>query len=286
MSDTQDNDLQISQEERDKQTKVVTSESILEESGTSVDEVKDMFATTKISLDAKRIVVFSDQHSNYEAFKAVWEDIQTREYDAIVCLGDLVGYYTDPVEVVQLTKKITDVCVMGNHDFALVEPEKLLYTTLQEGAQAALDHNKGVVSKDETDYIKSLPMKVELTTPYATLTLVHGDPLTIFGYIYGITTEIFKQSIINALDMVDTDYLLVGHTHIQGELTYDGKMYVNPGSVGQPRDKDFRAAYAIIDLEKRENELIRVEYDISKVIGKVHQCSLPHYLGSRLLTGE
>ena len=276
-----------SQEEKDAQSKVVTSESIMKTGDASVQEVADMFKTTHIELDAKRIVVISDMHSNFEAFEAVWRDIQTREYDAIVCLGDLVGYYTQPNEVVKLTKEICNITMMGNHDFALIEPEKLLYTTLQEGAQAALDHNKGVVKQEMIDYIKTLPMKVELKTPYATLTMVHGDPLTIFGYIYGVTPEIFEASIKHALDQIDTDYLLVGHTHLQGELVDENdKRYVNPGSVGQPRDKDNRASYAIIDLETKKNKLIRVEYDLTKVIKQVHACCLPDYLGSRLLVGE
>lgn len=282
-----DDEILVTKEERDSQEKVITSQLILDDSSASEDEVKNMFDTTKMSLDASKIIVISDIHSNYEAFKAVWADIQTREYDAIICLGDLVGYYTEPNEVVLLTKEIVDICVMGNHDFALIEPEKLLYTTLQEGAQAALDHNKEIVTEEVVEYIKTLPMKVNVKTPHATLTLVHGDPLTIFGYIYGVTDNIFKQSIELALNQVDTDYLLVGHTHIQGEyIDANGKRYINPGSVGQPRDRDNRAAYAIIDLEKKTHELIRVEYDLTNVIGKVHKCSLPEYLGSRLLVGE
>lgn len=289
MSDppTTDNPGIPTQEEKNAQSKVVTSQSIMRTGDASVQEVADMFKTTHIELDAKRLIIISDMHSNFEAFEAVWKDIQTKEYDAIICLGDLVGYYTQPNEVVNLTRDICTITMMGNHDFALIEPEKLLYTTLQEGAQAALDHNKGVVTEDITDFIKTLPMKVELKTPYATLTLVHGDPLTIFGYIYGVTPEIFEASIEHALKQIDTDYLLVGHTHLQGEFVSDsGKRYVNPGSVGQPRDKDHRAAYAIIDLETKKNELIRVDYDLTRVIEQVHACCLPDYLGSRLLVGE
>ncbi|MCY3411101.1 MAG: metallophosphoesterase family protein [Candidatus Heimdallarchaeota archaeon] len=280
-------ELQISKEERDSQTKVVTSESILKESDVDEQEVQDLFQTTHLTLDATKIAVIGDMHSNAQAFDAVWADMQTREYDAVICLGDLVGYYTQPNEVVELTRKISDITIQGNHDFALIEPEKLLYTTLQEGAQAALDHNKSVIKPENADWIKTLPLKVHLTTPHATLTLVHGDPLTIFGYIYGVTPEIFEQSIKHALAQIDTEYLLVGHTHIQGEYIDDkGRRYVNPGSIGQPRDKDPRAAYAIIDLEKKENQLIRVEYDMTTTMIKVHNCCLPSYLASRLLLGE
>jgi predicted phosphodiesterase len=219
--------------------------------------------------------------------KAVVLDLEKRKYDTVLCLGDLVGYYTQPNEVITNVREIASVTMMGNHDFALVEPDELIYSTLQEGAKAAIDHNKGEVDKDNVTWIEKLPMKVELTTPYASLTLVHGDPITIFGYVYGVTEALFEKSILNSLSYVNTDYLLVGHSHLQGEyFASDGKIYVNPGSVGQPRDKDPRAAYAIMDLKSKTNELYRVDYDIDTVMQQVIDCCLPQYLATRLSTGE
>jgi putative phosphoesterase len=272
----------------EEQTKVVTSESILSTGNETVAEVNSWFQTAQISIDAKKVCVISDIHSNFVAFQAVLEDMKNREYDAIISLGDLVGYYTEPNEVIEVVKRIADVNVMGNHDFAIIEPEKLLFSTLQEAAQEALEHNKSIMRSEFSTWIEKLPLKVVLKTPYASLTLVHGDPVTIFGYIYGLTEELFEQSIKHSLKQVSTDYLLVGHSHLQGEF-YDnstGRIYINPGAIGQPRDRDPRAAYAIIDLENRTHELIRVPYDISKVKGKVIECCLPEYLANRLDHGE
>lgn len=275
-------------EENVEQTKVVTSESIIATGDETIEEVTSWFDTTEIQLDVKKICVISDIHSNYVALEAVVEDMKNRKFDAVVCLGDLVGYYTEPNEVVEKVKEIASVNIMGNHDFAIVEPENLLYSTLQEAAQAALDHNKDILRKDYFSWIEKLPLKVVLKTPYASITLVHGDPVTIFGYIYGLTEELFEQSIKHSLKQVNTDYLLVGHSHLQGEY-YDnstGRIFINPGAVGQPRDKDNRAAYAIIDLVNKTHQLIRVPYDINKVKGKIIECCLPEYLATRLDNGE
>lgn len=268
-------------------SKVVTTEKILETGMETAEHIGLWFESKKIELDAKKIAVISDVHSNFVALEAILKDMKAREFDTIICLGDLVGYYTEPDEVISEIKKLSSVTVMGNHDFTLIEPEELLYATLQEAAQKAMDHNKGVVSEDNKAWIKNLPLKVILTTPSADLTLVHGDPVTIFGYIYGTTDKLFEKSIKHALKHTNTKYLLVGHSHLQGEYyANDGKIYLNPGSVGQPRDGDPRAAYAIMDLEAKTNELIRVKYDIEKVSKQVIQCCLPEYLATRLAVGE
>ncbi|MCE7734810.1 MAG: metallophosphoesterase family protein [Candidatus Heimdallarchaeota archaeon] len=275
-------------QEDEEQTKVVTSESIMSTGTETIEEVNSWFDTEQITIDAKKICVISDIHSNYVALEAVVKDMETREFDAVINLGDLVGYYTEPNDVVEQVRKIANVSVLGNHDFAIIEPEALLYSTLQEAAKEALDHNKNLLESDHFSWLKTLPLKIILKTPYATLTLVHGDPVTIFGYIYGLNEELFENSIKQSLKHVTTDYLLVGHSHLQGEY-YDNstnRIYINPGAVGQPRDKDPRAAYAIIDLEKRTHKLIRVPYDIAKVRGQIIDCCLPAYLGDRLEHGE
>ena len=173
------------------QTKVVTTETILETGDASAGEVSSWFDSEVIELDVKKIAVVSDMHSNYKALEAVLEDLKHRDFDALICLGDMVGYYTEPNQVVDAIRDAAQVTVMGNHDFAIIEPEKLLYSTLQEGAQAALDHNKDLLTQDNKKWLEKLPMKVVLKTPYGTATLVHGDPITIFGYIYGVTPELF-----------------------------------------------------------------------------------------------
>ncbi|MFV2014438.1 MAG: metallophosphoesterase, partial [Candidatus Heimdallarchaeota archaeon] len=136
------------------QTKVVTSESIMSTGDETIEEVNSWFDTVQLTLEAKRICVISDIHSNYVALEAVVNDMKTQKFDAVICLGDLVGYYTEPNQVVAQVKKIAQVNVMGNHDFALIEPEKLLYSTLQEAAQEALDHNKNIIEADHITWLE------------------------------------------------------------------------------------------------------------------------------------
>ncbi len=269
-------------------SKLVTSDSIRTGiSQAEEDELNTLFETKSVITEATRIAILSDIHSNMEAFEAVLDDMKKETYDLVLSLGDLVGYYTNPNEVVDASRDLFDFRVMGNHDFAAIEPEDLMFSTLNQSAQTAISHNKSELSDVNKTYLAAQPMKLEIETPHGSITAVHGDPLTIFGYIYGKNQAEMEEEIIKALSHVRTDYLLVGHTHIQGYYRSEQeKIYLNPGAVGQPRDRDNRAAYAILDLKTKEIELKRVEYDISSVQSKVHQCSFPSSLGDRLSKGE
>jgi putative phosphoesterase len=250
------------------------------------EEPSAMFDISIKKLQAKKLAVIGDIHSNLPAFQAVLEDLQFREYDAIVCLGDLVGYYTKPIEVIRIVRDIVDITVMGNHDWAAVDLKNPLFKISRPQAQEALKFTHELLDDDMKKWLLSLPLKVILETPYATITLVHGHPKTIFDYIYGSNEQLFNESIEKALKVTTTDYLFVGHSHIQGEYTSEnGKRYVNPGAVGQPRDNDPRAAYCIVNLESKEVEMIRVPYDIDETYQDVIECCLPEELGQRLKFG-
>lgn len=266
--------------------RLVTAESIIGSEINTGERLEELFETEKASTDARRILLISDIHSNYTAYQAVMEEVENLDYDIIVNMGDFVGYYTRPNKVVNESRRTVDFAVMGNHDFAAIEPGELMYATLQEGAKVALKYNKNILTEDNKAWLAKLPMKLELETPYGTLTMVHGDPLTIFGYIYGPSKESMEREVLKAMSHVKTDFLFVGHTHIQGSLkTKNNRVYLNPGAVGQPRDKDPRAAYALFDLKERRAELRRVAYNIEDVQQHIHECEFPRYLGERLLTG-
>lgn len=245
-----------------------------------------MFDVEVIESDMRKVVVISDIHSNLPAFQAVLKDLQFQEYDGIICLGDLVGYYTKPIEVLNLVKELVDYNVMGNHDWAAVDLSNPLYKISRPQAQEALKYTNKILGEEDKKWILSLPLKAVLKTPYGSVTLVHGHPTTLFDYIYGPTKELFEKSIEEALADTSTDWLFVGHSHIQGiHRSHTGKIFVNPGSVGQPRDNDHRAAYAIVDFKSKEVDLRRVPYDVEDVIVDVIQCCLPEELGSRLRFG-
>ena len=245
-----------------------------------------LFDVEVIKSDMRKVAIVSDIHSNLPAFQAVLKDLQFREYDGIISLGDIVGYYTKPLEVLALVQDLVDYNVMGNHDWAAVDLSNPLYQISRPQAQEALKFTHELLTEEHKKWILSLPLKAILDTPYGTVTLVHGHPKTLFDYIYGSTTEMFTQSIEDALDEVSTDWLFVGHSHIQGiHRSESGKIFVNPGSVGQPRDNDQRAAYAIVDLETKDVDLHRISYDVEDVIVDVLHCCLPESLGTRLRFG-
>jgi len=251
------------------------------------EELSTLFDTEMVETDASKIAVLSDVHSNMIAYDAVLEDLENQDYDIVMSLGDLVGYYTQPVEVLEASRDLFDFRVMGNHDFAAIEPQDLMYSTLNNAAKKAIDHNKEELELVHKGYLAQQPMKMVLKTPYGSITAVHGDPLTIFGYIYGKNKAEMESEVLKALSHTNTKYLFVGHTHIQGYYrAKNGKVYLNPGAVGQPRDNDKRAAYAIIDLKTGDINLKRVEYDIDSVVSQVHACSFPPYLGERLFQGK
>ena len=180
------------------------------------EEINDLFDTDVFYIDCKRIAVLSDIHSNMVAFSAVIEDLKNRDFDVAISLGDLVGYYTQPNEVLKASKPLFMFHVMGNHDFAAIEPRELLFTTLNEEAKIALKHNREILTQSNSSYLSDQPMKMVIDTPYGSITAVHGDPLTIFGYIYGSTEESMEKAILEAMENVTTDFLFVGHTHVQG----------------------------------------------------------------------
>ena len=250
------------------------------------EEPSVMFDFEVKKADIKRVVLLSDIHGNLTALNAVLDDMKTRDYDAVLCLGDLIGYYTKPVEVIKLIKKLSRITVMGNHDWVGADLNNPLFKITRPAAQESLKFTNPLINKTNRKWLLSLPLKVILETPYATATLVHGHPKTIFDYVYGSTKKLFDQEIELALTDTQTDYLFVGHSHIQGEyFSPSGKIFVNPGAIGQPRDNDIRAAYAIVDFEKRKNELLRVKYDVQEVINDISKCCLPEELGERLRFG-
>ncbi len=239
-----------------------------------------------------RVLVISDIHSNLEAFQAVLEDAGPVE--KIWCLGDVVGYGPDPNACVDLLRAQPHCCVAGNHDWATLG--RLDLQDFNPDAREANLWNRSQLTPDNLAYLESLPERL-VEGPF---TLVHGSPQhPVWEYVlYCSTAE------INA-DYFDTAYCLVGHTHTPAifHLTSgdngascesvapryeqalplgEDRLFVNPGSVGQPRDGDPRASYVLLDLDKMIIEHRRVAYPIAKTQAKMVELDLPMRLVLRL----
>ncbi|MFB6158678.1 MAG: metallophosphoesterase [Candidatus Nanohalobium sp.] len=227
-----------------------------------------------------KIGIFSDVHSNYEALKAVIRDLERKEIDRFICAGDLIGYYTRPNEVISTIQDKKVISVVGNHDAKLLEMESLFSMTPQ--ARKSLEWNRNRISHNNLNYLKSLPEKMTRNIEGKRIFVTHGSPdkpLEEYVYEKDVSEDLLGDFSENP------DIIVLGHTHVPFKKNIGDTIVLNPGSVGQPRDGDSRASYAVLDLEKMEVEHHRVEYDVEKVANEVSDHISPE-LGKRLRSGK
>ncbi|MBZ5634300.1 MAG: metallophosphatase family protein [Acidobacteriia bacterium] len=242
-------------------------------------------------------LIVSDIHGNYEALEAVLEDSRGR-YDSILCLGDLVGYGADPNTVTEWAKSNVTSVIRGNHDRACTGTDLLDY--FNPAARASAFWTRGALTPGNWNYLEHLargPLRVTPDSSSDGFDLVHGSPLDEDEYLVGADDVQFLG------EYLDTKLTFFGHTHLQGgflltprsvkrfmpdrvlQLEPDYYYLINPGSVGQPRDGDPRAAYALYSPENRTIEYGRVPYDIGKAAAKILKAELPESLAMRLFEG-
>ena len=241
-----------------------------------------------------RVLVLSDIHANYTALEAVLND--AGQVDETWCLGDLVGYGPDPNMVVEQIRETPNLtCLLGNHDVAVTG--KMPYDTFNNDARRALILHEKVLTADNMDFLRSLPTTIKVR---GDATLAHGSPRdTLWEYVLNTLTARLN------FDHFDTPWCFIGHSHIQCLFVMDEssdrinlgtpsleqptnlrpRMILNPGSVGQPRDRDARAAYAIYDTEARTWEAHRVEYNVAEVQQRIREAGLPEKHAIRLAEG-
>jgi putative phosphoesterase len=218
-----------------------------------------------------KIGFISDIHSNKIALKSVLEDMPT--VDKLICMGDIIGYGPWPSDCVEIVQEECDLFVRGNHDRQVSYPREYKSNVPEyEG----LIHSKAKLTNEQFNWVTTLPEQISIDDYLC----VHSHPVSTDNYVY--------PSDFSAMGRYLSEYdgLVMGHTHKQGKETIeDGKLVFNPGSVGQPRDEDERAAYAVLDSDKNTVELRRTEYDIEKVINKINEYELPEFSGARLRKG-
>ena len=242
-----------------------------------------------------RCAIIADVHANLVAFSAVLNDIDGRGgMEEVWCLGDIVGYGPDPHQCIELLCQYNHVCVAGNHDWAAIG--KLDTSDFNPDAATACHWTGQQLTPEDIQYLDSLPLVIER----GDFTLVHGSPREpIWEYLISTT------SVRENFDYFQSQFCLVGHSHVPliFECSEDGacsiiqfpaegmlrlaksRLIINPGGVGQPRDGDPRASYAIYDSEAGTISLYRVPYNIGITQARMVEYGLPMRLVTRLTYG-
>ncbi len=241
-----------------------------------------------------RYAILADIHGNLTAFQAVLDDATKQGgFDEIWCLGDIVGYGPEPHQCIELLRSFKHLCVAGNHDWAAIG--NMDTSDFNPAAAQACQWTAKQLTGDDIAYLTALP----LTIVQDDFTLAHGSPREpIWEYLLSV------ELAIENLDYFTTTYCLIGHSHvplvfeqIEHGMAYrvlahgmrielgKNRLILNPGGVGQPRDGDPRAAYAIYDSEEQVVSHYRVEYDISATQRKMAEHGLPLSLILRLSHG-
>lgn len=241
-----------------------------------------------------RIALIADIHSNLAALKAVFADAEAEgALDQVWCLGDVVGYAAEPGECIDLIRQYPNLTIAGNHDLAAAGIIGI--EDFNPLAAAAITWTKTQLSEEHQAWLRGLPQVIE----EGDFTLVHGslrDPVMDYLLSPSMAEINFRRQ--------KTAYCLVGHSHmpiafIDNEAAIDGvvlahgttlpldgtSFVANPGGLGQPRDGDKRACYAIVDPASHI-EFRRVEYDIEATQEKMRSASLPPHLIERLARGR
>jgi predicted phosphodiesterase len=242
-------------------------------------------------------LILSDIHSNFEALEAVVADA-AGEYDRVVCLGDLAGYGASPNEVIDWMRAHSVATVRGNHDRACLGDEVIEW--FNPVAQAAARWTMATLTEENRSWLQSLPQGPLEVDGFR---ILHGSPLDEDEYLLQVADVEPMASTLG----VGVSFF--GHTHVQGgflvdhgrirrlprvasgaqalpvELDADVAYLVNPGSVGQPRDGDWRAAYAIYDAPERRLQYRRSAYDVDLAQTRIRGAGLPSILADRLAAG-
>lgn len=255
-----------------------------------------------------RVLVLSDIHANFEALNAVVEAVP--HCDQVWNLGDVVGYGANPNEIIEVASSLGSLFVRGNHDKACSGIDRLDSFNPIAARAAAWTHS--VLTPEHLEWLRQLPAgPIVMDNPQASC--AHGSPLDEDQYL--VTLQDAAPSLAQAPARIN----FFGHTHVQGAFAANGEDWfhivpeyggsgaeeyelplregatylINPGSVGQPRDRDWRAAFAIYETEQVEGRatarrvtFYRVPYDVKRAQQKIRDANLPDRLASRLAEGR
>ncbi len=242
-----------------------------------------------------RYAFLGDIHGNTEALGVVLDAIKQEKVDKIVCLGDIVGYGAEPAKCLETIRELNCDVIAGNHDWAAVG--KVSIDCFNAYAKAAAIWTREQLTDEQKQWILDLP----LTRVYDDCAVAHGTFHQPEAFNY-IQTVFDAQQSFEALKRMNAKLGFLGHSHVpvgffdtdpitytlDGEIPVDEdiSIMVNAGSVGQPRDENNKASFALLDSETKTVNIRRLEYDIDAAANKIREVGLPEILAARLYQGK
>jgi putative phosphoesterase len=234
-----------------------------------------------------KIAVISDIHGNLPALKAVLEDMETRQADQIICLGDLVDFAPWGNEVIELLRRQRIITIMGNHDERIAYDLPILDKTNQSNEEkaarrSAMEFSKRTISADNKEFLKTLPLSLNLRFADQNIFFTHASPRDVNEYVYQ-NDDVLQEE---CLGLITADMLIIGHTHLPYIKECKGGLIVNVGSVGKTKEDDKKAVYALIQIIKAEPpivEIIKVGYPVKETSDAIYNSKIPDFYAAQLL---
>lgn len=252
-----------------------------------------------------RFAIIADIHANYEALQSVLEAIEVEGIDDIFCCGDVIGYGADANKTVEEIRRVAkDGTILGNHDAAVLKSDNGFIDFFNPLAKQAVQYHKEVLTEENVLWLGNLPESLHFEQFY----FCHASPGDVHNYL---ATENDFHRAFGSSAVQGSWISFFGHTHMPACINCDGlgiisfeeiasgrdtgdyeiplfddlRYFINPGSVGQPRDENPKASFAIFDMERKTIAFRRVSYDIDLAMAKIIAAGLPEHLAVRLKYG-
>ena len=239
-----------------------------------------------------RYALIADIHANLDALEAVMDDIRAEQPDHVFCLGDIVGYGAEPVECIKFIRDNSILCIAGNHDFAVTGAVSTEY--FNPIATASIEWTRHALSNEDIRFLSQLPLEFKDESFIVT----HGAPVVPGAFEYIITIE----DAVRGFAGIDRPISFQAHSHVPLTFILDNgyaslmpdrsfsiqegcPAMINVGSVGQPRDMEPAACYALFDASARSVVIKRIPYDVDSAAKKIRKAGLPESNACRLFMG-
>ncbi len=220
-----------------------------------------------------RIALLGDIHGNADAFEVVCAAARREGADRYLLTGDFVGYYYEPLAVLDMVRELPGWQVLGNHDEMLLDclDDATRLSRIRKKYGSGLDKALEQFREDEFAFLRNLPRSVSIPFEGRNVLLGHGAPWSTDFYVYPDAPD----DVWARIDEASEDVVVLGHSHYQFDRALPNTLVINPGSVGQPRDRKPGAAWSMLDLDTNEVTHYRESYDMSPLIERIRQTD-PH----------